>query len=141
MEIAPAALRNLLQRSQVKPGSCLQLMKDSVYVHPLSEVCPVCVSVACDCDSLGSLNGGICDRMTDVRAGLIAGQCRCKANVEGERCERCREAHYGLSDAPEGCSGTKLHNTTQQDTQHQHPPASCCLKNPEFPLKGHLVLS
>lgn len=53
---------------------------------------------------MGSLEGGVCDTHTDFEMGMIAGQCRCKVNVKGTRCDDCKEGYYGLSqNDPLGC--------------------------------------
>lgn len=66
--------------------------------------CVSSVFSACDCDPVGSLASGVCDSHTDLDLGMIGGQCRCKQNVRGPRCDYCKEGHYGLSiDDPLGC--------------------------------------
>ena len=59
-----------------------------------------CVS-ACDCDPAGSIGDGLCD--------ALSGQCVCKANVGGRRCDRCKHGYFSLRhDDPAGCQGDGL---------------------------------
>ena len=53
-----------------------------------------CVMLDCQCDPTGS-QSGVCDP--------IGGQCQCKPNVLGRRCDQCSPGTYGFG--PEGCRG------------------------------------
>lgn len=62
--------------------------------------------IACDCDPTGSLDEGICDSRTDEANGLVSGQCHCKENVDGRRCDTCKNGFWNLTDInPSGCIG------------------------------------
>ncbi|XP_072241454.1 laminin subunit beta-4 [Leuresthes tenuis] len=56
----------------------------------------------CDCDPAGSHGGGLCDALN--------GQCLCKANVEGQRCDRCKHGFFSLEqENPAGCQECQCH--------------------------------
>ncbi|XP_043253196.1 laminin subunit beta-1 [Colletes gigas] len=80
---------------QCKPFYYHDVTKD--ISHP--EAC-----LSCDCDLSGSLDDGICDSRTDPLSGDESGRCHCKTNVEGRRCDRCKNGYWNFDpENPEGC--------------------------------------
>ncbi|XP_051947740.1 laminin subunit beta-2-like [Xyrauchen texanus] len=89
-------------------GRNCETCKPFYYQDPTRDIRDPGVCIACDCDPDGSLNGGICDGHDDPSLGMIAGQCRCKDNVEGPRCDKCKPGFFGLSAGdPRGCQSCK----------------------------------
>ncbi|XP_054633682.1 laminin subunit beta-2 isoform X1 [Dunckerocampus dactyliophorus] len=86
------------------------------------------VCLACDCDPDGSENGGMCDSHTDPSLGMVAGQCRCKANVDGQRCDKCKTGYFGLSaDNPQGCQPCRCdHRGTVAGSTQCDPVSGDC---------------
>ncbi|KAI4887449.1 hypothetical protein NFI96_017445, partial [Prochilodus magdalenae] len=67
------------------------------YRNPRSTMQRPDACLPCQCEGAGSVSGRQCDPVT--------GQCICKANVEGARCDRCKAGYYGLNAANSlGCS-------------------------------------
>ncbi|XP_043080121.1 laminin subunit beta-2 [Puntigrus tetrazona] len=85
-------------------GRNCETCKHFYYQDPTRDIRDPAACIPCDCDPVGSVEGGVCDSHTDLDLGMIGGQCRCKRNVRGQRCDYCKEGHYGLSlDNPLGC--------------------------------------
>ncbi|XP_070280772.1 laminin subunit beta-4 [Myotis yumanensis] len=74
------------------------------YRDPLKAVSDPYACLPCECDPDGTISGGICESHSDPALGSVAGQCLCKENVEGAKCDQCKPNHYGLSATdPLGC--------------------------------------
>ncbi|KAI1892887.1 hypothetical protein AGOR_G00138150 [Albula goreensis] len=85
-------------------GRNCEMCKPFYYHDPTRDIRDPAACVPCDCDPVGSLERGVCDGHTDLDVGMIAGQCRCKQNVKGTRCDYCKEGFFGLSqNDPLGC--------------------------------------
>ncbi|KRX40478.1 Laminin subunit beta-1 [Trichinella murrelli] len=90
------------RRREFDHFNCRRLAMQLTPVDQLPEpcrrqFCPVAASildrgVACDCNPTGSVSG-MCDQ--------LGGQCQCKQNVLGRRCDVCAAGTFGFG--PQGC--------------------------------------
>ncbi|ESN99117.1 hypothetical protein HELRODRAFT_107164 [Helobdella robusta] len=94
------------------PAACRKLIfSASAYIHDGAQ--------ACDCDPVGS---------EDPECDAIGGQCRCKPNVVGRRCDQCEYAHYGFG--PNGCSRCKCNMIGSLDNNCNVTTGQCkCIQN------------
>ncbi|KAB1276252.1 Laminin subunit beta-4 [Camelus dromedarius] len=75
-----------------------------IWSRDLGDISEQSLLTACECDPNGTISGGICVSHSDPDLESVAGQCLCKENVEGAKCDRCKPNHYGLSATdPLGC--------------------------------------
>ena len=47
------------------------------------------LSIACNCDSVGTINPSVCNK--------YGGQCNCKQNIYGRTCASCLPEHYNFT--------------------------------------------
>uniref|UniRef100_A0A7N6BLQ8 Laminin, beta 2 (laminin S) n=1 Tax=Anabas testudineus TaxID=64144 RepID=A0A7N6BLQ8_ANATE len=106
-------------------GRNCEMCKPFYYKNPIKDIRDPNVCIACDCDPDGSQNGGMCDSHTDPSLGMVGGQCRCKANVEGPRCDKCKAGFFGLSaDNPQGCQPCRCDHRGTVSSGSQCDPVS-----------------
>lgn len=93
------------------------------YPNPESSMDRPDACLRCSCNAAGSENGGQC--------GGENGACRCKANVEGPNCDRCKSGYYGLSASnPLGCTKCECSVAGSQDGSCNQVTGQCpCLTN------------
>ncbi|XP_041578157.1 laminin subunit beta-4 [Vulpes lagopus] len=80
------------------------------YRDPLKAMSDPYACIPCECDPDGTLSGGMCVSHSDPALGAVAGQCLCKENVEGAKCDQCKPNHHTLSATdPMGCQPCNCH--------------------------------
>ncbi|VDK43423.1 unnamed protein product [Anisakis simplex] len=91
-------------------GKNCEQCKPYFYRNPQRPITDPYVCLPCECDKAGSLNDGICEGEEDPERGLVAGKCYCKSNVDGPRCDRCKNGFWSLqADDANGCRACTCH--------------------------------
>ncbi|EFP07181.1 hypothetical protein CRE_13469 [Caenorhabditis remanei] len=85
-------------------GKNCEQCKPFYYRDPRRTIDDPHVCLPCECDKAGSQNKGICEGEEDAERGLVAGKCYCKTNVDGNRCDRCKNGYWNLTETNiDGC--------------------------------------
>uniref|UniRef100_A0A7N8XYS2 Laminin subunit alpha-2 n=1 Tax=Mastacembelus armatus TaxID=205130 RepID=A0A7N8XYS2_9TELE len=121
-ECGCSVIGSMTQQCNVNTGCCF--CRDSFRGEKCNEChigyrdFPQCIQ--CECNIAGS------DSQTcDLERGVCAcadrtGKCSCKANVEGDNCDRCKQDTFGLSVRnPLGCSRCYCYGLTHSCTEAQ----------------------
>uniref|UniRef100_T1L473 Laminin subunit beta-1 n=1 Tax=Tetranychus urticae TaxID=32264 RepID=T1L473_TETUR len=88
------------------------------------------VCIPCACDERGSLNNGTCATKPDESLGIAAGQCFCKENVEGRRCDTCKIGFWNFDENnPLGCQACSCNTNGTTRNQGCNPITGECVLN------------
>ncbi|XP_046984371.1 laminin subunit beta-1 isoform X1 [Schistocerca americana] len=99
-------------------GRNCEQCRDFYYHDPERDITDPEACQPCDCDPSGSLDEGICDSRTDIANGLESGRCHCKANVDGRRCDRCKNGYWNFDEEnPDGCQPCTCNTQGTVDNQ------------------------
>ncbi|XP_050676949.1 laminin subunit beta-1 [Leptidea sinapis] len=79
--------------------------KPTFYKDPSLDLQSPDICKQCDCDPEGTTDKeNLCDDETDLANNKTAGRCLCKANVDGSRCDRCKDGYWNFEPQnPDGC--------------------------------------
>lgn len=85
-------------------GRNCERCKPYYYLDPARVITDPDACQPCDCDPRGSVDEANCDPVSDPENGFEAGKCHCKTNVDGRRCDRCKNGYWNFDeDSPDGC--------------------------------------
>ena len=86
----------------------------------------------------GTLNDGKCSQNTTK--DTVAGQCPCKQNVFGTKCDECEEAYFGLRLPPVGNCQGKVGEVMFCTSRHPHLSESSFFLNLLREIQEHTKL-
>ena len=78
----------------------------------------------CNCNPDGTQPNTYCERYANSTLGKIAGQCHCKQNVEGQKCDVCKPNFWNLAN-PDGCDPCDCSTLGSKELQCDRNSGQC----------------